>query len=211
MWLAALLVICGFAAGCRGSPSPDVAHSYENARENAHAQRFERLQREVERLRADLKQAEEVLIEREKGGDGAMSRANAVSALAESNIRLEHAATSASWRRAELDEARQKLGEADRRIQAGDFGAAVFFASRAARMADSLLREASRAARAKNTLWVNTLRVNVRSGPSTEHRVIMVLPRNAPVFAEEVDGNWALVRTPSGVLGWVYRPLLEAL
>ncbi len=209
--LATLLVICGFAAGCGGTPSPDVPRSYENAREHADAHRFERLQREVERLRADLMQAEQVLIEREREGDGAVSRASAVSALAEASIRLERAATSASWRKAELDEARQKLGEADRRIQAGHFGAAVFFASRAARMADSLISEASRAVRAKNTLWVNATRLNVRSGPSTEHRVIAVLPRSAPVFTEEVDGNWALVRTPSGVLGWVYRPLLEAL
>ena len=78
-------------------------------------------------------------------------------------------------------------------------------------MADSLIREANGAVRAKNTLWVNAPRLNVRDGPSTDNRVLAVLPRNAPVFEEKVDGNWALVRTPSGVLGWVYRPMLEAL
>jgi hypothetical protein len=196
-------------AACAGSPSS--GRGYRHAEERADQHRFERLQHEVERLRSDLKRAEEVLTSGPDSNGSGPSRANAVSGLAEASIRLERAATVASWRSAELDEARAKLAEADRQIQAGQFGASLFFSTRAARMVDALIREAGSAVRSKKTLWVNAPRLNVRSGPSTEHRVLAVVPRNAPVFEEKVDGNWALVRTPSGVLGWVYRPLLEAL
>ncbi len=209
--LAAALACCVLALACGTGSSEPGGRRNKRAEARAEEQRNERLQREVERLRADLKQAEDVLLGNQNGNDAGVSRANAVSALAEASIRLERAATRAPWRRPELGEARGRLEEADRQLQAGHAGAAAFFASRAARMADSLIREANSAVRTKNTLWVNAPRLNVRDGPSTGHRVLAVLPRNAPVFEEKVDGNWALVRTPSGVLGWVYRPMLEAL
>ena len=50
--------------------------------------------------------------------------------------------------------------------------------------------------------------LNLRAGPSTRHRVIDVLVAETPVFPERHAGNWTLVRTPEGRVGWVYASLL---
>lgn len=208
------LLLCGWLlAGCAtlepALPSP--LPQYGAAERNAAAQRIERLQSEVQRLRDDLAQAEETLAAGPNGSESGVTRAHAVSALAEANIRLEQAAKQASWRRAELGQARAKLEEADRLIHADQFAAAAFFATRAARMSDALIREGDAARRTHNALWVDSAQLNVRAGPSTRQRVLVVLPKGAPVFVERTRGSWALVRTPTGELGWVYRKLLAKL
>lgn len=209
---AALLAICLLGVGC-AVPAPveitvddDV---YARAAEQARRDRSQRLEREVERLRQDLKQAEDALIAAESGLRGARTRADAVSALAEARIEVERARSAAPWRQRALGEAESKLEEGDRHARDAHFGTAIFFASRAERIAEALLREARMARRAPNTRWVSGRRVNLRSGPSTEHAVIAVLQRATPVVEEKVHGDWALVRSPLGEIGWIYRPLLS--
>ena len=46
-------------------------------------------------------------------------------------------------------------------------------------------------------------RVNLRALPTTRSDVIEVLRAKTPVVHEKEDGDWILVRTPSGRLGWV--------
>jgi hypothetical protein len=180
----------------------------QRAEQRAASERVERLEREVRRLHTDLKAAEEALIAAESGLIGNRTRADAVSALAEARIQVEQAAGAAPWRQDGLAQARSKLAEADRQIQDGHFGASIFFASRAERVADELIAEARQAAASPSTRWVSGRGVNMREGPTTRARVLSTLALRTPVFQEKVVGNWALVRTPAGEIGWVHRTLL---
>lgn len=222
--LAALLALCLSASGCAQlealwpriaalaprPPARAVPHqrAQERAEQRADEERLDRLERENERLRADLHQAEDALIAAESGLKGVSTRADAVSAVAEARIRLARAATRAPWRTRGLEEAESKLEEADRLVEAQHFGVAIFFASRAQRIAVALVREGTEAQSAGNTRWIRSRRVNMRAGPSTRYTVIAVLAQDTPVFEEKVDGEWALVRTPSGQIGWIFRSLL---
>ena len=197
---AFLLVGC---AHLRAGSAPD-AEVYRRAE----AIRSQELQREVERLRADLQQAEEAMIAIESGQRGDHTRANAVSAIAEARIAVERAARSAAWRGDEIADAGRKLEAADRQLQAGHFGSAVFFASRAQRVADALSHEARRVARAGNVRFVKARRLNLRAEPTRKASVLAKLARGTPVFSERSEGDWLLVRTPAGVVGWVFASLL---
>jgi len=184
------------------APNPEV---YRRAEEG----RSEGLEREIERLKADLRQAEEAMVAIESGQRGNHTRANAVSAIAVARIALERAARQTSWRAEDLREAERKLEEADQQLQSGHFGSAVFFASRAQRVADALGREARMVADAGNVHFVRVPRLNLRAEPSKKGSVLVVLTRGTPVFSERSEGAWALVRTADGQVGWVFASLLS--
>jgi SH3-like domain-containing protein len=171
--------------------------------------RTKQLELEVERLHADLEQAEESMVAIESGLRGIQGRAGAVSALAESRIAVERAAQNAPWRRERIEEARRKLDEAERQLQADHTGSAVFFASRARRIAAAMDAEAERVANAPGTRFIDGQRVNLRAGPSTDTGILGVLVDATPVVYERTDGEWQLVRTASGQVGWVHRSLLR--
>ncbi len=170
--------------------------------------RANRLDAEVQRLRADLRRAEEALVLAESGLRGSHGRADAVSTLAEVRIQVERAAGMASWQADEIAEARNKLEEADRQIAAGNFGVAMFFAYRTARIAEHLEAEARAVRGRPGTLYVRVAGVNLRAGPSTDDQVIRVLVRGTPVFPEQTRDAWTLVRVASGSVGWVHGNLL---
>ena len=176
----------------------------------AEADRAERLSLEISRLRDDLRRAEEALIEVESGLRGNLTRANAVSALAEARILSEHASQQAPWRVNEILEAQNKLSEADVQIQRNNSGAALFFVYRARRIAELALLEAKTIRDAKDTYFVSGQRVNLRAGPTTEDRVLAVLTNATPVFHERSEGDWLLVRVVSGSAGWIHKSLLDS-
>jgi hypothetical protein len=167
------------------------------------------LELEVDRLQADLRAAEEALVAVESGMRGGQTRAEVVSMLAEARIEVDRAARRAPWRAEAVAEARAKLDEADRELAAGHVGSAVFFVSRASRIATTLVAEAELAGRTPTTRWVKGRRVNLRSEPTTESRVVTVMPADLPVFPESDAGAWVLVRTVSGKVGWVHASLLR--
>lgn len=175
----------------------------------AEAQRVVYLEREITRLRADVAQAEEAMIWLESGLRGVHTRADAVSAVAEARVAVEKACEQAPWRNRDCQEDRAKLDEAERQIRDGRLGTAVFFASRAQRSADTALGEAKRVSAKSDAWFVRTDRVNLRSGPSTSNEVIAVLHSATPVFEERRDGDWMLVRTYAGHVGWVHASLLR--
>lgn len=208
----AVLVAVGLTAGCRSAPSAGTAdrHAVDVAvYERAQAERNEFFEREVERLRADLRQAEESIVSLESGLRDAHSRADAVSALAEARIALERVGRRVPWRADRVAEARRKLDEANRQLEVDHVGAAIFFASRAQRIIDSLDAEARQVAHWKERRSVRNERVNLRAGPAESHRIVDVLSHATPVYPERSSGDWTLVRTPDGRVGWVFSALLN--
>jgi hypothetical protein len=192
-------------------PAPAAAQAAADASVYLSAQeaRIRHLEGEVSRLQADLEQAEQSVIAIESGLRGIHGRADAVSQLAEARVVVERAAAAAPWRRAALAQARAKLEEAEKQFQAGHSGSAVFFASRARRLAEGLLDEARRVAREPDLRFVSARRVNLRAGPSLEHTVLRVLERDTPVIPERGEGEWMLVRTATGPAGWIHASLLR--
>ncbi len=197
-----LLVVVG--AGCSSWRGDDLRLQLEHSQ-----QRGQRLQRDVERLRADVLQAEETLITIESGLKGVHTRAQAVSELADSRILVERAVELAPWREASAQEAREKLAEADRHVEAGHFGSAIFFTSRARRISETLIQEAEAFTQARRVRYVNGSKANLRSQPSTGSKILEVLGRATPVIPERLGGTWIRVRTPSGKVGWIYAKLLS--
>jgi len=177
--------------------------------QRAEVDRASLLRAENERLRDDLRQAEEALVLAESGLRGNHSRADAVSSLAEARIEVERAADLAPWRSAAIQEAREKLDEADGQIVAGNFGAALFFVYRATRMAELLEREAQMVRERPGTKYVRMPKINMRAGPSTSDAVVDVLTEGMPVFPELREHAWTLVRATSGSVGWVHESLLR--
>ncbi len=202
VWGWVLLVVVG--AGCSSFRADDLRLQLEHSQ-----QRGQRLQRDVERLRADVLQAEETLITIESGLKGVHTRAQAVSELADSRILVERAVELAPWREASAQEAREKLAEADRHVEAGHFGSAIFFTSRARRISETLIQEAEAFTQARKVRYVNGPKANLRSQPSTGSKILEVLGRATPVIPERLGGTWVRVRTPSGRVGWIYARLLS--
>jgi uncharacterized protein YgiM (DUF1202 family) len=161
-------------------------------------------------LETDLRRAEDALVSAESGLRGKHSRADAVSSLAGARIEVERAAREAPWRSVEIDKARSKLGEADRQIADGHFGAAFFFVYRAGRITDRVRAEAKLVDETRNAMFVNADRVNLRSGPSNRGEVLAVLSRGTPAFPESSSGRWVLVRVAAGPVGWIHGNLLKS-
>lgn len=202
--VAAVLLLVGCA-------SPEVGPVVDrDIYRRAEVERAERLEAEIERLRADLRRAEEALVLAESGLRGSYTRADAVSALAESRIEVERTAALAPWRSEDVEAARRKLDEANSQIRQDHFGAAFFFIYRAQRMAEAIKREAELVAGRPETHFVKGRRVNLRSGPSTGARVVQVLHAGMPVFPESTQEAWMLVRATSGAVGWIHQSLLRA-
>lgn len=217
--LAGGLLACFALSGCAsldslgipglpGQKARELASQDAQTYRQAQAERIQSLERDVARLSSDLAKAETAMVAIESGLRGAQTRADAVSALAEARISVERARTSTPWRGAEIAEVTNKLEEAERQFQAGNPGSAVFFASRAQRVADSLRDEANRVANQGGRI-VTAPRANLRAGPSTTDPVLAVLSEATPVLPQRSEGEWVLVRTPDGVAGWVHASLLE--
>lgn len=189
------------------TPSACVEHAaiYEKADEA----RTEFYEREALRYRADLEEAEASIVAIESGLRGELSRADAVSAVAEARIAVDRSADAAPWRTGQIHEAREKVEEADRQLREGRIGSAIFFASRARRVSQDLLKEAATVSSSQNVRFVNGRRVNLREGPSTGERVLTTLTRGQPVFSERDEGRWILVRTSTGRVGWIHGSLLR--
>lgn len=173
------------------------------------AEREEVYEREIERLRADLAEAEASLVAMESGLRRPHSRADAVSALAEARIAVERVAPGIPWRRDRVEEAQAKVREGEQQLELGHIGSAVFFASRAQRITESLRSEVRQVDAWTNRRLVIGRRVNLRAGPSTDHPVLRVVSRNTPVFEERHQGDWALIFTPTGQVGWIHASLLS--
>jgi hypothetical protein len=220
------LLIAGLALACQSSGSgsghswwfsaPDESKEVVESKaevevyRRAEAERVEFFEREITRLREDLARAEASIVAMESGLRGSQSRADAVSGLAEARIALDRVSRRVPWRGERVEEARAKLTEGQRQLDLDHVAAAVFFASRAQGIADSLAQEVQLVSGWPGLRVVAGERVNLRAGPSRDHAVLAVLAHDTPVLPERGEGDWTLVRTPSGQVGWVHAPLLLA-
>jgi hypothetical protein len=177
--------------------------------ERAQRERREYLEREVVRLREDLQQAEDSIVQLESGLRGPQRRADAVSAVAEARIALDRVSAGVPWRRDRVAEARSKLEEADRQLASDHLGSALFFAARAQRITDSLRAETQQVAKWSDRRVIRGDRVNLRSAPSQTASVVETLAAETPLYPERSLDEWTLVRTPDGRVGWVHRKLLK--
>lgn len=177
----------------------------------AETDRAGNLEREIARLQDDLETAEAALVEAESGLAANHSRADAVSSLAVTRIQVERAAARAPWRGEAVAGARQKIAEAERQVEEGRFGAALFFVYRARRVADAVLLEAERVRASPDAQMIRAERVNLRAGPSTDDLVLSVLTARTPVIEQAREGEWTLVQVIGGPAGWIHRQLLDAL
>jgi hypothetical protein len=203
--IGALAVALGLAVGCASDGPAADAEIFRRAE----SEQISRLEREVERLRTDLSAAEQELVAAESGLSISRSRADASSARAEARIQGERAAERAPWRAPLLKEAEERLDQAERLAEAQNFGSAIFFAHRAARIARNTLEEARRAESEPGARIISGRRVNLRDGPSVQHAVLAVLPFGTPVFPERESEEWVLLRTADGSVGWVHRSLIR--
>lgn len=192
------------------APRQDEGSREVEVYRRAEAERIEFFEREIARLREDLARAEASIVAMESGLKGSQSRADAVSAIAEARIALDRVTRRVPWRTDRVAEARTKLAEAQHQLDLDHVGSAVFFASRAQGITESLVQEANLVAGWPGLRVVASERVNLRAGPSVKHPVLAVLAHETPVLPERGQGEWTLVRTPSGQVGWVHAPLLVA-
>jgi hypothetical protein len=168
------------------------------------------LERENERLRADLNDAEAYLVGLESGLRDTHTHAEAVSSIAEARIQVDRAAKQVPWRNDLVAEARQKLDEADHQLDDGRVASAIFFASRASRIAANVQAEGQRMEHSPGTQYVRSARANLRAEPSPDAKVVSVLLSGFPIYPEESRGDWLLVRTASGQVGWINASLVHA-
>jgi hypothetical protein len=219
LWVTSCVGLAGCQHAGPASPRADAPQDRAEAAgagafdvkvyRRAEAERFEFYEREVERLRADLAEAEEYLVAMESGLAASRSRADAVSAIAEARIALERVSLQVPWRTDRVEEARAKLAEASRQLEAGNVGSSLFFSSRARRITANLQLEAQHVAAWPEKRLVDGEGVRLRTGPSREYDVVEMLVAQTPVYPERGYQRWTLVRTPSGQIGWVYSELLE--
>lgn len=204
---------CALLAAPPPAPPPQPAEPRATCEqsifERASADRSSYFEIEAQRLRADLEDAEAAMVSIESGMRNSQTRADAVSLLAEARIAIERASEAVPWRADKAAEARTKLDEAEAQLRANHLGTAIFFASRARRIADTLIEESRRVAAETSTRFIDAQRVNLRSGPGTDHAVVDVLQISTPVFPERTEGQWTLVRTVAGRVGWVHGQLLR--
>ena len=214
-WLAAPLALgCSLFQPSKPPPAaPEVPAAFQEpppeVYRRADADRVRLLERENDRLRADVNDAEASLVELESGLRTTHTQAEAVSAIAEARIQVDRASKQVPWRNDWVAEARQKLDEASQQMAEGRVAAAVFFASRASRIAANVLAEGQRADHSPGTQYARSARANLRAEPSPDAKVLAVLPNGFPIFTEESRGEWLLVRTISGQVGWISASLVR--
>ena len=194
----------------RREPIDDAEATLERVEifRRAEFERAEDLTREVERLKADLREAEAALIKAESGLAGSYTRADAISALATAKIGVERAAERSPWRRDDIESARRKLEEAERQVSEGRFGAALFFVYRAQRLSEAMLDEAEEIEKRSDSRVVKARRANLRSGPSTVDPVLTVIERGTPVFPQAQQAGWVLLQVGGGPTGWIRGDLI---
>ena len=198
------------AAACSesgGLPAGDAERLRSQLRRSEEEQR--RLEERVALLQRDLDVTETEVIRTKAKLKGLETKAEASSVIAEARILLRRVLDE-KGRSANLSRCQELLDRAEQQLRDENYGAAVFFASKA----QDLLGDARRVPQGldrpppKGTYRVKAGGANVRSGPGLGEPVLGKLPAGASVTASAVRGDWIKVRHGE-LSGWTYGALLE--
>lgn len=185
-----------------------------NARLKKSEEDQRRLEERVALLQRDLELTETEIIRTKARLKGIETRAEASSAIAEARIlagRLD-----AKGRAATLALCNENIAKAEQQLTQVNYGAAVFFATKAQDIAKKA-QEASDPARhaaeeehpsPQPSYKVKAKSANIRKGPEVAEEVLAEAPEGAVLEASAVKGDWVKV-THKGVTGWVSLSVLE--
>lgn len=199
-------------------PEPEKTTSPDDLRRmETRARRAEddkrRLEEENAVRRRELEATETELIRTKARLKGLETRAEAASAIAEARI-LMRRAEGGRGRAADVGRAQESLVRAEELLQQDNFGAAIFFASKAQDFVKiNEPRPTPPAAdderpAPRPTCAVKAATANLRESPSTDAPVLASVPRGTTLQALAVRGGWTKVRQ-GDVVGWILTRLVE--
>ncbi|HUG54449.1 MAG TPA: SH3 domain-containing protein, partial [Vicinamibacteria bacterium] len=169
-----------------------------------------RLEDKVALLTRDLEVTETELIRTKARLKGNETKAEASAAIAEARILTGRLAEDTA-RASVAARSEESLAKAEEQLSGGNFGAALFFASKAQDLV-ARAREGEYASAADRipslTSYVSRTVARVRKGPGLSEEIAGRLPAGAEVTGEAVSGEWVKV-TYHGLSGWVHSSLLQ--
>jgi predicted nucleic acid-binding Zn-ribbon protein len=174
-----------------------------------------RLEDKIAVLTRDLEVTETELIRTKARLKGNETKAEASAAIAEARIlagRLAEDKTRASV----LARSEESLGKAEEQLSAGNYGAALFFASKAQDLVARVKpggdegepAGGSSAPLPSLSTYVSRAVARIRKGPGLSEEILGRLPSGTQVTSEAVSGEWVRV-TYRGLSGWVHSSLLQ--
>jgi uncharacterized protein YgiM (DUF1202 family) len=177
-----------------------------------------RLEERIAVLTRDLEVTETELIRTKARLKGNETKAEASAAIAEARIlagRLAEDKTQASV----LARSEESLAKAEEQLSEGNFGAALFFASKAQDLVARIKQGAGAEENPDPTAtpspvipslssYVVRTAARIRRGPDLAEAVLGHLPAGTQVMGEAVSGQWVKV-TYQGLSGWVHSSLLQ--
>jgi hypothetical protein len=173
-----------------------------------------RLEERVALLQRDLELTETEIIRTKARLKGIETRAEASSAIAEARIlagRLDPKARAAT-----VSLCNENIAKAEQQLTQVNYGAAVFFATKAQDIAKKAQEGSSDSSRhgederpsVQATFRVTAKSANIRKGPDVAEEVVAEAPEGSTLAASAVKGDWVKV-TYNGVTGWVSRSVVE--
>jgi outer membrane murein-binding lipoprotein Lpp len=174
-----------------------------------------RLEEKIAVLARDLEVTETELIRTKARLKGNETKAEASAAIAEARILAGRLADDKT-RTSVLARSEESLAKAEEQLSGGNFGAALFFASKAqdlvVRVKDGAgapdTPPAAGAGLPSLSTYLARTVARIRKGPDLSETIVGRLPPGAQVVSEAVSGEWVRV-TYRGVSGWVHSSLLE--
>jgi hypothetical protein len=197
-------------------PEPEKTTAPDDLRRmEARARRAEdekrRLEEENAVRRRELEATETELIRTKARLKGLETRADAASAIAEARILMRRAE---GRRSADVARAQESLVRAEELLKEDNFGAAIFFASKAQDLVARVNEPRPPAPAADErpaphpSCVVKAATANLRESPSTDARVLASVPRGTTLQAIAARGGWTKVRQ-GDVVGWILTRLVE--
>jgi len=172
-----------------------------------------RLEEKLAALARDLEVTETELIRTKARLKGNETKAEASAAIAEARILAGRLAEDKS-RASVLARTEESLAKAEEQLTAGNYGAALFFATKAqdltAHAAEGDDGQAAGAAAAPlpATSYVVRSAARIRKGPDRAEAIVGRVPAGVRLARQAVSGDWVKV-TYRGVTGWVHSSLLQ--
>ena len=103
----------------------------------------------------------------------------------------------------------EALAKAEEQLSSGNFGAALFFASKAQDIVARVKDQAAGGDKIPSlTSYTSRTTARIRKGPALTEEILGRLPKGTAVTGEAVSGEWVKV-TYGGLRGWVHSSLLQ--